>query len=108
MLPWRQDAFSGALFRALDLDGWRWLDLGASIEDPTLAAPLPVSALVNAAKVDDALALALLRKRNPVIEQALARRAHPRGAFRSATESLARTRGNLPPAVGPVGGLTDA
>lgn len=73
---------------ALDLDGWRWLDLGASIEDPTLAAPLPVSALVNAAKVDDALALALLRKRNPVIEQALARR-HDEGVDEGRAEGKA-------------------
>jgi hypothetical protein len=42
-------------------------DAGA-IEDPAFAAPLPIEALVNADKVDDAMAAALLAKRNPVIE----------------------------------------
>jgi hypothetical protein len=48
---------------------WSALDPGAQIEDPALAAPLPIEALVSAAKSDDAVARALLIKRNPVLEQ---------------------------------------
>ena len=50
------------------LGTWSVLDTSAHIEDPTLAAPLPIEALVRAAKADDAMARALVAKRNPVIE----------------------------------------
>jgi hypothetical protein len=55
-----------------ELMGWRMLEHDGAIEDPTLAAPLPIEALVRAAKADDAMAHALLAKRNPVLEAALA------------------------------------
>ena len=56
---------------------WDVLDPGACVEDPALAVALPIEALVHAAKADDAIARALLAKRNPVIEAA---RAHDRAA----------------------------
>jgi hypothetical protein len=43
----------------------------AAIEDSCLVAPLPVEALVKAARADDAVARALLAKRNPVITAAV-------------------------------------
>jgi hypothetical protein len=55
-----------------ELDAWRTLPSDATIEDPALAATLPVEALVSAAKADDALARALLAKRNAVLTAALA------------------------------------
>jgi hypothetical protein len=61
--------------RALEWDtglaSWRPLDHDSSIEDPAFAVSLPLRALVSAAKVDDAIALALLRKRNPVLDAEL-------------------------------------
>jgi len=54
-----------------ELDAWSILDGNASIVDPALAVPLPVRALLQAAKADDAVAAALLAKRNPVLEAAL-------------------------------------
>jgi Uma2 family endonuclease len=53
-----------------DADGWRLLPDAGSIEDPALALPLPVEALVKAAKADDAMAAALLAKNNPVLAEA--------------------------------------
>ena len=50
-----------------DLGTWGLLDAGSSIADPTLAVALPIAALVSAAKADDAVAMALLAKRNPVL-----------------------------------------
>jgi len=45
---------------------------GRLSEGQALAAPLPIEALVHAAKADDAVARALLAKQNPVLEAALA------------------------------------
>jgi hypothetical protein len=50
------------------LGTWIVLDASADIEDPALAVPLPVAALIPAAKADDAVARALLLKQNPVLE----------------------------------------
>jgi hypothetical protein len=50
------------------LGTWSPLELSAQIDDPALAAALPLEPLVHAAKVDDAMARALLVKRNPVLE----------------------------------------
>ena len=50
------------------LGTWSVLDASGQLEDPVLAAPLPVAALVHAAKADDAMARALLVKQNPVLE----------------------------------------
>ena len=54
-----------------ELGAWSILDASASIVDPALAVSLPVRALLQTAKADDAVARALLAKRNPVIEAAL-------------------------------------
>ncbi len=50
------------------LGTWSVLETSAHIEDPALAAPLPIEALVVAAKADDAMVRAFVVKRNPVIE----------------------------------------
>jgi hypothetical protein len=52
------------------LGTWSLLDTNGHIEDPALAVPLPITALVHAAKADDAMARALLVKQNPVLEAA--------------------------------------
>lgn len=54
-----------------ETDSWSILDHGTVIEDKAFAAPLPVKALVSAAKTDDAMARALLAKRNPILVDAL-------------------------------------
>jgi Uma2 family endonuclease len=54
-----------------ETDSWRILDQDALLEDRAFAAPLPVAALVSAAKADDAMARALLAKQNPVLVAAL-------------------------------------
>jgi Uma2 family endonuclease len=47
---------------------WQELDAASHIEDPALEVPLPVAAMVHAAKADDSVARALVARRNPVIE----------------------------------------
>jgi len=47
---------------------WLQLDAAGHIEDPALEVPLPIAAIVHAAKADDAVARALIARRNPVIE----------------------------------------
>lgn len=56
-----------------DLGTWQILSEHAALEDRCLAAPLPLAALVRAAKADDAMATALLAKNNPVLDAALAK-----------------------------------
>lgn len=48
---------------------WRPLDPSAEIDDPCLVEPLPVAALLDAARADDVVASALVRKSNPVIRR---------------------------------------
>jgi Uma2 family endonuclease len=59
--------------RALEWSGalgtWSVLDTGGHIEDEALAAPLPIDRLIRTGKADDAMARALIVKRNPVIEE---------------------------------------
>jgi hypothetical protein len=45
--------------------GWSPLRRGSRIEDPALAVPLPVDALLDAALTDDAIASAMRMKRHP-------------------------------------------
>lgn len=52
-------------------DNWSMLAPDGTIEDRCLALPLPIHALVDAAKADDAVAAALIAKKNPVIEEAV-------------------------------------
>jgi hypothetical protein len=47
---------------------WQELDAASHIQDAALEVPLPVAAMVHAAKADDAVARALIARRNPVIE----------------------------------------
>jgi Uma2 family endonuclease len=54
-----------------DLGTWQILADDGIIEDRCLAAPLAVAALVRAAKADDAMAAALLAKKNAVLQAAL-------------------------------------
>ena len=54
-----------------ELGTWSILDSNSSIADPALAVPLPIRALLQTAKADDAVARALLAKHNPVLEAAL-------------------------------------
>jgi Uma2 family endonuclease len=54
-----------------ETDTWTILGGDAVIDDPALVLPLPIHDLVAAAHADDAVARALLAKRNPVIVAAL-------------------------------------
>jgi Putative restriction endonuclease len=72
---------------SVPLDTWRMLDAAGQIEDPALGAPLPISAMIRDAASDDAVARALLRKHNAVLEEALAERA-AQAAARSRAEAL--------------------
>jgi len=60
-----------ALVWSKETDAWEILPRDGVIEDRALAAPLPIQALVEAMKADDAVAQALLAKKNPVLEGAL-------------------------------------
>jgi len=65
---------------------WRLLEAESHLEDPCLAAPLPVKALLDAALVDNAVAEALIAKRNPAIlslEAAAEAKGEARGVARS-------------------------
>jgi Uma2 family endonuclease len=70
---------------------WRKVKAGSVLADPCFAVPLPVDALSVAAKADDAVAAALLAKKNPVLEAALQRaqiRGEARGEARGKVEGL--------------------
>lgn len=60
-----------ALVWSRETNTWSMLPRDGTIEDPALALPLPIHALVAAAKADDAIAAALIAKKNPVIEEAI-------------------------------------
>lgn len=55
-----------------DLGTWSMLDSDSQIVDPVFAVALPIREVVSVAAADDAVARALLAKRNRVIEDALA------------------------------------
>jgi hypothetical protein len=74
-------------------ESWRLLNAESHIEDTCLATPLPVKALLDAALVDDAVAEALIAKRNPAIlnlEAAAEARAEARGEARGVARSILR------------------
>jgi hypothetical protein len=54
-----------------DVDGWATVPKTSSIHDPCLVRPLPVAALLDAARADDEMGEALLVKRPPSIRRAL-------------------------------------
>jgi hypothetical protein len=60
-----------ALVWSRETNAWEMLPRDGVIEDQALAVPLPIPALVDAVKADDALAQALIAKKNPVIDTAL-------------------------------------
>ncbi|HEX2689269.1 MAG TPA: Uma2 family endonuclease, partial [Kofleriaceae bacterium] len=64
---------SHALEWSAALGTWRELDPAGHIEDPALAVPLPIDAIIHAAKADDAVQRALIAKGNPVLEAHVAR-----------------------------------
>jgi hypothetical protein len=54
-----------------DTGAWAMLPDDGGVEDPCFVVPLPVEALVKAAKTDDAVATALLAKGNAVLVEAI-------------------------------------
>lgn len=64
---------------------WEILPADGTIEDPTLAIPLPIPALAEAVRADDPMARALLAKKNPVLQDAL-RKAKDQGKIEGKTE----------------------
>lgn len=52
---------------------WREIEASSCIEDPVLAVPIPIEPLIRAVKADDAMARALLIKKNPVLMESNAR-----------------------------------
>jgi Uma2 family endonuclease len=56
-----------ALEWSSETGSWQVLPDAGTIEDEVFVAPLPVHALVKASKADNAIAAALLAKRNPVL-----------------------------------------
>ena len=88
-----------ALVWSTTTNTWQMLPLDSAIEDHALALPLPLRALVEAVSSDDAVAQALLAKKNPVIATALAsaerkgkaegrREGERRGAIKGAIKTL--------------------
>jgi len=73
---------------------WSMLDAAGHIADPALAVPLPIETLIHSARTDDAVARALVAKRNPVIE-----------AIRAEDRAESRTKGK---AEGRADGLAEA
>jgi Uma2 family endonuclease len=69
-----------ALEWSAELGTWRGLDPAGHIEDAALELPLPIGAMLHAARADDAVARALVARHNPVIE---AVRAEDRAASRA-------------------------
>ncbi|HMG53751.1 MAG TPA: hypothetical protein VK601_09715 [Kofleriaceae bacterium] len=75
----------------------RWIELErrSVIADASLAAPLPVDALIDVTKADDAIAGALLARSNPVLEADRAKadaRGHQRGRMEGWAEGRAEGR----------------
>jgi Uma2 family endonuclease len=60
---------SRALEWSAEAGAWRELDPAGHIADPALVVALPIAAVIHNAKADDAVARALLAKRNPVLVQ---------------------------------------
>ncbi|MFT3776385.1 MAG: Uma2 family endonuclease [Minicystis sp.] len=60
-----------ALAWSTETNSWEILPSDGAITDPALALPLPIRPLVEAARADDAIAAALIAKKNPVITAAI-------------------------------------
>ena len=74
-----------ALEWSAELATWRELDPRGQIDDPALAVPLPIEAMIRAAKADDAVQRALIAKGNPVLKAHVAQHREE-----ARTEGLAR------------------
>jgi Uma2 family endonuclease len=73
---------------------WRELEASGHIADPALAVALPVDAMIHAARTDDAVARALIVRRNPVIEAVRAgERAEGHAAGRAEGSAAGRAEG---------------
>ncbi|HEX2687983.1 MAG TPA: Uma2 family endonuclease [Kofleriaceae bacterium] len=59
---------SRALEWSPELGTWRRLEAAGQIEDAALELPLPIEAMLHAARADDEIARALVARHNPVIE----------------------------------------
>jgi hypothetical protein len=82
---------SRALEWSAELGTWRELDPAGHIEDPALEVPLPIQAMIHAAKADDAVQRALIAKGNPVLEAHVAKHrdeARAEGITRGKAEAL--------------------
>ena len=80
-----------ALVWSTETSNWEILSSDGAIADPALALPLPIRPLVEAARADDAIAAALLAKKNPVITAAIQEseaRGETRGLLRGKVAAL--------------------
>jgi hypothetical protein len=73
-----------------DTGEWRFLERSGRIEDPALAVPIPIDALLDAARADDAIARALRVKRHP---EFVAEREEGRMEGRAEGEAKGRAEG---------------
>jgi hypothetical protein len=72
------------------LGTWSMLEATGQIVDPALQVPLPIAAVIHSVKADDAVARALIAKRNAVLE---ALRASSRAEGREVGEAEGRAAG---------------
>lgn len=82
---------SRALEWSAELGTWRELDPAGHIEDPALEVPLPLEAMIHAARTDDAVQQALIAKGNPVLTAHVAKHreeAEAEGLARGKAEAL--------------------
>ena len=73
---------------------WQKLADDGAIVDPLFVIPLPVQDLVSAARTDNAVARALIAKRNPVIEDAI-EQGRAEGQATGRSEALQGARSHL-------------
>jgi len=81
---------SRALEWSSELGTWQRLDPAGYIEDAALELPLPIAAMLHAARADDEIARALVMRHNPVIE---AVRAEDRAAAKAEGDQEGFLRG---------------
>ena len=75
-------------------DRWRKLPADGDIVDPALAVPLPIAPLITTAHAEDAVARALITKRNPVVTKYRAKGvAKARAKGRAEGEAKGRAEG---------------
>ncbi len=75
---------------------WKILERGGRIEDPALAVPIPIEALLDAMRADDAIARALRARRHPeFVAEREEGRAEGRAEARAEGEARGRAEGVL-------------